>query len=512
HDEKITPKFMSLVKCTKNDDSLGDIGQDDGSAFLNDEDRERFILNSYKKIYEIPRDIGDQNRSIEDFLGQNVLNNEIVQGSILTELEKQDLEGQLTLAELDESVKKAKSKSAPGADGISNAFIKKFWTFFRVPLYNVINGSFERNSLPNSFRSANIKLIPKKGNTKLLKNWRPISLLNCFYKIVSRVFGNRLKRYMDKLTPIGQKGHSKTRRCQEVLLNLIETIDECKIKGIKGCILSLDIKKAFDCVSHAFVEKTLRFFNFGENMVKWLLLLSTNRRACIVLDGKRTTDFFPLDRGNAQGDIISPFIFNLCYQIMLFKINYDERIKGVLTHNFQEGDQQEQQVTQNVVKILAMADDANCLLQMEYETLFLTKSILEEYRLISGFECNIEKTLLIPIGLTEAIPENIQTLGFDIKISGKIVGMDISNDMGDFQRVVDGILLKMDNVIRDFQRFNLSLPGRINVAKTFLYSQLNYLGSFLPFTARQIESLNNKIANFARGKLNISNKRVFLSN
>jgi len=74
--------------------------------------------------------------------------------------------------------------------------------------------------------------------------------------------GNRLKTVMDKLTPIGQKGHSKTRRCQEVLLNLIEAIDECKSKKIRGCILSLDIRKAFDCVSHDFVKKTFKIFQF----------------------------------------------------------------------------------------------------------------------------------------------------------------------------------------------------------------------------------------------------------
>jgi hypothetical protein len=69
-----------------------------------------------------------------------------------------------------------------------------------------------------SFRSEKIRLIPKKGDLTVLKNWRPISLLNCFYKIISRVIALRLKRVMDKITAVAQKGFSSTKYCQEVLI------------------------------------------------------------------------------------------------------------------------------------------------------------------------------------------------------------------------------------------------------------------------------------------------------
>ena len=61
-------------------------------------------------------------------------------------------------------------------------------------------------------------------------------------------------------------------------------------------------------------------------MKKWLLLLSKNRTACIRLDNESKTEYFKLAPGNAQGDIISPFLFLLGYQILLFKLNYDLQI------------------------------------------------------------------------------------------------------------------------------------------------------------------------------------------
>ena len=139
--------------------------------------------------------------------------------------------------------------SAPGADGISNRFIKHFWIFFKTPLLKLCNKSFSDGQIPMFLRTAIIKLIPKKGDTSKIKNWRPISLLNCFYKIISRVITSRLRKYMDKTTPICQKGYSSSRYCQEVLISVIESIEKCNSLKKKACGLSLDINKAFDSLS-----------------------------------------------------------------------------------------------------------------------------------------------------------------------------------------------------------------------------------------------------------------------
>jgi len=88
-----------------------------------------------------------------------------------------------------------------------------------------------------------------------IKNWRTISLLSCFYKVLSRAIANRLRKYMDKLTPIGQKGFSEMRQCQEPLINLTDVITKCNIENRKACMLSLDISKAFDSISHHYLEQ-----------------------------------------------------------------------------------------------------------------------------------------------------------------------------------------------------------------------------------------------------------------
>jgi hypothetical protein len=81
-------------------------------------------------------------------------------------------------------------KSAPGIDGFSNKFIMQFWYILGGPLHQVCKESLDSGSLLDTFATAQIRLIPKKGDIKKLKNWRPISLLSNFYKILSRAINN----------------------------------------------------------------------------------------------------------------------------------------------------------------------------------------------------------------------------------------------------------------------------------------------------------------------------------
>jgi len=173
-------------------------------------------------------------------LGEDIVYRDEVNNAKLNEEEKTDLDRNLTLEELEQSIGKANLKSAPGSNGLSNRFIRSFWEFLKRPLLKYANHAFATGKLSDSFRTADIKLIPKKGgDLSKIKNWRPISLLNCFYKCISRAFATRLKKYMNKLTPCCQKGYGNGRYCQEVLISVIDTIETCRHLNKKGGVLCL---------------------------------------------------------------------------------------------------------------------------------------------------------------------------------------------------------------------------------------------------------------------------------
>jgi hypothetical protein len=514
NNEKVTPYFMSLAKAKANTFTLEELKNDNGENFDNKEGREKHITDFYEHLYKKVEITGDP--SIENFLG-DIAREPAVRGSILDNDEKTHLDRELGIDEFDLAVGKLSNNTAPGIDGISNRFIKRFWHILRTPLHRYALDCFEKGELSTNFRTAKIRLIPKKTDSSTIKNLRPISLLGCSYKLISRVFALRLETYMDKITKICQKGYSKSKQCQEVLISIIEGINKAKKNKKKGALISVDIKKAFDSTSHAYLERVYRFFNFGPEIVKWLKLLCTNRQACVIMEDENLGKVFRLERGNAQGDTISPYIFNLGYQILLFKLTFDLQIAGIE----QEARGEEPVVQQPLLnqeaesryprKVFAFADDGNLLVSMDPVTIKRVKKILEEFGKLSWLECNIEKTSLMQVGSIEPVSQEIINVGFEIVERTTILGLVIDGNSNNFGTSKNKIVEKVRKEIRNWSRFNLSLPGRITIAKTTMYSQVNYLGCFLPKDAIFYETVENLIEDFVLGKLNIAKKRRYLS-
>ncbi len=133
--EKLTPYFLSLAKASRVEAKMEDIRNVNGERFDSPSDSKTFIREFYSNIYrkdpEEPENLDD---CIERFLGPDICNNPIVTNSKLPFDIKTRLDRPLSIHELDISILQA-NKSASGMDGMSNCFIKKFWRFFRLPLY-----------------------------------------------------------------------------------------------------------------------------------------------------------------------------------------------------------------------------------------------------------------------------------------------------------------------------------------------------------------------------------------
>jgi hypothetical protein len=100
-------------------------------------------------------------------------------------------------------------------------------------------------------------------------------------------------------------------------------------------------------------------------------------------------------------------------------------------------------------------------------------------------------------------PEIVQ-LGFDIRDEITLLGLNIQKDSGSLEKSFKKISGSIRKEINFWLRFNLSLPGRIAISKSMLYSQINYLGCFLPLAEEYVIEWSNLIENFVLGPLNIS--------
>jgi exonuclease III len=153
NDEKITPYFMSLAKQSGTDALLSDIRNDNGTDFIDSNERENYITDYYKDLYRVRENNNIGNDSILEFLGEVAVHPDVLCLK-LTENEKSDLERPLSLVELDSSAKKGKLNTAPGIDGMTNKFILHFWEYYRTPLYKYTLACYDSGSLTDNFRSA----------------------------------------------------------------------------------------------------------------------------------------------------------------------------------------------------------------------------------------------------------------------------------------------------------------------------------------------------------------------
>jgi hypothetical protein len=142
--EKITPFFLNLAKGNKAEASLMDLLDDEGNPFRTDNDLKEHVRQFYQNIYKKPAiDNQIQENCINNFLGEDICNSNLVKDSIFPEQIRQEFEEMLTIQELDESASQG-NRSAAGMDGINNCFIKKFWHLLRIPLHRYISLCLKR--------------------------------------------------------------------------------------------------------------------------------------------------------------------------------------------------------------------------------------------------------------------------------------------------------------------------------------------------------------------------------
>ena len=278
--------------------------------------REKYINDFYGQLYKKRL---DKLISIEDFLDR-AGDDADIQSKKLSEGEKMSLEGKVTLDELEKSLDRSNMNSACGWDGVSYSMIKKFWLFLGPLLRDYANEAIEENTLGTTFRTGLLKIIPKKGNATRIGDWRPITLLCCGYKIVSGMVANRIEKYLKKLLGRGQKGFLKHKNINSCTFNIIDNISQSWAHGEQMGVLCVDFSKAFDSVEHLFIDSVLEFYNFGPNMRKMVNTILNNREAKIMYGG-RLGEPIKIARGTPQGDRASPYLFILCIEILLIKIN-----------------------------------------------------------------------------------------------------------------------------------------------------------------------------------------------
>lgn len=152
--------------------------------------------------------------------------------------------------EIDNAVSSCDSDKAPGPDGFNFRFVKEAWATIKQDVYAIVREFHTTAQLPRGCNTAFIALIPKIDSPKEFKDYRPISMVGCIYKIISKVMAKRLQKVMSSLVGPLQSSYIEGRKILDGALIASELIDSCKRRKIESTLFKLDFHKAYDSVSY----------------------------------------------------------------------------------------------------------------------------------------------------------------------------------------------------------------------------------------------------------------------
>ena len=168
--------------------------------------------------------------------------------SILSAEEAASMESHISMEEIEMAVWSCEG-SKPGPDGLNFNFIKKFWPVLKDAFFKAVARLESTGRLSMGCNASFLALIPKKRDPLLIDDFRPISLLDCFYKIIGKILAARLAKVLDKVISPNQSAFIQRRQILDGNLIANEIVNFASKKGMELMLFKADFAKAFDSVN-----------------------------------------------------------------------------------------------------------------------------------------------------------------------------------------------------------------------------------------------------------------------
>ncbi|GJR36423.1 RNA-directed DNA polymerase, eukaryota, reverse transcriptase zinc-binding domain protein [Tanacetum coccineum] len=298
-----------------------------------------------------------------------------------------ELLGEVSADEIKQDLFQIDDNKAPGPDGFSTHFYKKYWDIIGEDICIAVKECFAIEKMLKEINFTNIALVPKIQTPTKVSDYRPITCCNVIFKCISKVINERIKECLGNLVSQNQSAFIPNRQIQDNIL-----ISQGLLNGYdrkdrpKRVALKIDLQKAYDTINWNFLEDTLRGFGFRDKMVLWIMKCVTTTSFSVIVNGE-SQGYFKGGRVLRQGDPMSPYLFTLIMEVL--NLLLIRRIENNSAFQYHFGGRK--------LKIthICFVDDLLMFGHGDKFSVKLLKDTIKEFRQISWLLLNYNKSTII---------------------------------------------------------------------------------------------------------------------
>ena len=207
-----------------------------------------------------------------------------------------------------ETLRSVDRHKACGPDNISGRVVRECADELAVPVAKLCRLSFEQGVFPHHWKCANVPMH-KKGAKSIAANYRSVSLLPIFSKVLERIVFTNLYEHVKPVLSDCQHGFIPGRSCATNLCTMLETAWSNISAGSQTDVIYTDYSSAFQSVNHKLLLHKLKFsFHVSDQALNWFTSYLSGRKQRVVVKGK-ASQWTNVLSGTPEGGLLSPLLF-----------------------------------------------------------------------------------------------------------------------------------------------------------------------------------------------------------